>query len=36
MIEYTQEGDVAILNWDDGKVNSLSHATVDRLNELLE
>ena len=36
MIEYTQEGDVAILNWDDGKVNSLSHATVDRLNELLD
>jgi enoyl-CoA hydratase len=35
MITYTQQGDVAILNWDDGKVNSLGHATLDALNEQL-
>ena len=36
MIEYTQDGDVAILNWDDGKVNAVSHAAVDMLNEHLD
>jgi len=36
MIEYSQQGDVAVLNWDDGKVNSLSHATLDLLNQHLD
>jgi len=36
MIEYTQQDDVAVLNWDDGKVNSLGHATLDLLNEHLD
>lgn len=36
MIEYSQQGDVALLVMDDGKANAISHGLVDALNEALD
>lgn len=36
MIDYSQQGDIAVLALDDGKANAVSHALVDAVNEGLD
>jgi enoyl-CoA hydratase len=36
LIDYNQQGDVAVLAMDDGKANALSHGLVDALNDGLD